>query len=481
MLDTVKACGNLPAQLFADVEERKTRILNAKLRVLYQGVFAIPANLVIAAVVAYTLRNSFPDMILIVWYLAIVALSIVRVFLHKHFMHALARGQGGAHWRHYFTAGSFCSGTLWGILCLGLPFYGEANDFVFLTLVTAGMTAGALTTIVSHLPAYFLYAGSFTVPLATVSMLSTEPHVATNGALIMLYTIVICVAAKKLNQIFSRTVELQIDNEALNESLLRMRNERDDARTDKWSTLAQLSHELRTPLNAIIGFSETIRAKIFGPIGNSRYEEYVDHICSSSNHLLQLTTEMLQLSQGEAGKLELTESNIDTGKIVKACAFEASHTAQGAGIQLHLHIAQDLPFLWADETKFGQIVRNLMSNAVKFSRPNGEIAVEAKIANNGAFVFIVRDAGIGMDVGDIALALEPFGRIANPLKHQTEGAGLGLPICKRLSELHGAELHIASQINQGTVCTVIFPPSRTVLPCQKRIQRESILPTIKTA
>lgn len=474
MLKAATADGNLSVPLCIDAQDRETRILNAKLRVLYQGVFAIPANLVISAIVAYVLHDTFPVTILITWYFATLALAGLRMYLHHCFMNALEQGRGGARWRPYFTAGSCAAGTLWGALCLGLPAYGDTNDYVLLTLVAAGMSAGALATIVAHLPAFILYACAFTLPLAAVSVLHAEPHVAANGVLILFYTGVICMAAKKLNLLVTHTVELQIDNETLNTSLGRVRGERDDARTDKWSTLAQLSHELRTPLNAIIGFSETIQTRIFGPIGNSRYEEYVDHICSSSNHLLQLTTEMLQLSQGEAGKLELAESEIHAGRVVKACVSEVSQIAGAANITLNLRIAPDLPLLRADETKFGQIVRNLLSNAIKFTQANGKVVVEVKSASNGGLVFIVRDTGIGMKPEDIALAMAPFGRIANPLKHKTEGAGLGLPICQRLAEIHQAELHIASKINQGTICTVSFPPSRTIARGHSHALHESI-------
>ena len=446
--------------LFAGADTRADRILNAKLRVLYQGVFAIPANLAVAGVVVLLLSGTFPAPLLVVWCIAMVALSGLRWRLHRLFMRAALQGSGGTRWGTYFATGSLASGALWGALCLALPLHGTPENYVVMTLTAAGMTAGALTTIASYYPAFVLYTCSFTWPLAIVSIMSPLPHIAANGWLVLLYTALICAAGKKLDKDISRTIELQVDNAALNESLLRTRVERDTARSEKWSTISHLSHELRTPLNAILGFSETMHGKLFGPLGNARYDEYIGHVYSSGKRLLRLVDELLQLSQGEAGKLTLVEDVVDVRAIVDDCLRHLSVTAENAKVSLTNALPRDLPPLHADEAKLRQIVFNLADNAIKFTPQQGTVTVAGGISDSGGFSLVVADTGIGMAPEDVALALQPFGRIASPLTHGTEGIGLGLPVSLRLAELHGAKFSIQSAPGQGTTCMIAFPPAR---------------------
>ncbi len=452
-----------PAEpLFASAAERADRILYAKLRILYQGVFAVPTNLVVATAAVILLRHSYPLMLLGVWYGATAAVAGLRLALHQRFRKAIEGGERGKRWSVYFCGGALASGLLWGLLCLGLPIYGTPGDYVLLTLIAAGMTAGALTTLAPYLPAYLCYACAFALPMAGASILYPDPQIATNGWLALVYTVMICAAAAKLNGDVSRTIELQVDNAALNLSLNRARIERDIARTDKWSMISQLSHEMRTPLNAILGFSETMMAQLFGPLGHGQYVEYAGHVHSSGKHLLNLITELLRLSQGETRTLTLTESEFDVAGAVSACLKDLMSAANRAGVTLTKSVSPDLPLLRADAAKFRQILLNLARNAIKFTPAAGRVDVDVWPNDEGGIDLVVRDNGIGMSSQEIALAVEPFGRIASPLHHKTDGMGLGLPICKRLAELHAAVLRIESEPGKGTACTVSFPPSRAI-------------------
>jgi signal transduction histidine kinase len=458
-------------QISPDTQMRAKNILVEKLRILYQGIFSVPANLVVSCVVAFLLRHSFPAPVLIGWLTATVMVAAGRLLLHRIFLSAIARGNTSAIWAPLFCAGSFMAGALWGGLCLGLTVWGRPGDFVLLTLVGAGMTAGALTTVVTYMPAFMAYAVAFILPLATISILNADSQIAANGWLMLLYLVVIASAAKKLSLNVGRTIELQVDNEALHLSLQQTRIERDEARTQKWSTLGQLSHELRTPLNAILGFSETMQAQIYGLLGSPRYLEYASHIHSSGKHLLALTDGILQLARGEAGRIELNESRLDISRILQECVDTLLPAAEKSHITLTLTIAHGLPALQADETMLKQLALNLIGNAVKFTPAQGEVHVAADYTDRGV-VMTVRDTGIGMRPEDIPLALEPFGRLGNPFKHQSEGMGLGLPICKRLVDLHGGEFLIESEPGKGTLCSVTFPPSR-VLPWQAAISTDA--------
>jgi len=449
---------------FPSTEERSDRILVEKLRLLYRGHFAVPANLAIACVVAFLLWDSFPQTLLIAWLAATALVAGLRLLLHRQFLRAVENRRCTVCWAYRFCIGSFASGLLWGAVCLGLPVWGTTNQFVLLTLIGAGMSAGALTTIAAYLPAYLAYAGSFILPLAVALLMHPDHVIAATGGLLVLYLLVIGFAARNLSQAVTRTIEIRVDNEVLRDSLKQAHIERDDARTEKWSTLAQLSHELRTPLNAILGFSEAMREQFFGPLGNDRYREYAAHVHSSGRHLLTLAAEILQLSQGEAGKLQLNESAVDLAAAVAKCVDDMTPAAHQEELTLKSVVSPQLPLIRADDAKVRQMLFYLVDNAIKFTPPHGTVSLEASPAADGGIELVVRDTGIGMKADDIPLALQPFGRIASPLKHGTEGMGLGLPICKRMAELHGAELVISSEPGKGTVCRISFPASRRIGP-----------------
>jgi signal transduction histidine kinase len=281
------------------------------------------------------------------------------------------------------------------------------------------------------------------------------------GALVLIYAGVLAGTGHNLSRSVRATLRLKSDNEALSRSLGTLSTELDFERQEKWRSLAQLSHELRTPLTAILGFSEAIRDELFGPLGDRRYRDYAGHVHSSGRHLLTLAGEILDISQSESGALLLSESEIDVAALIAGSAELLAVRAAAQQLRLASDVPHGFPLLWADETKIRQILLNLLTNAVKFTPPGGAVTVAAAQEPAGGIRISVSDTGVGMAERDIPRALEPFVRLANPLVRQTEGVGLGLSLCKRLAEMHGAELLIESAPGAGTTCTVRFPAERT--------------------
>jgi len=225
--------------------------------------------------------------------------------------------------------------------------------------------------------------------------------------------------------------------------------------------LANMSHELRTPLNAIIGFSDTMRSEVFGTI-NEKYMEYASDIYNSGNHLLELINDILDVSAIEAGKLELDEENLEVSRVVRASLVMITSRANAGGVQLSCHVDDGLSMLHADKRRFLQILLNLMSNAVKFTLPDGEVKLSMSLNGAGAYLLTVMDTGIGMDEDELIKAMTKFGQVDSGHNRKYEGSGLGLSLTKGLVELHGGTLDIASKKGKGTTVTVLFPPERTI-------------------
>ena len=258
--------------------------------------------------------------------------------------------------------------------------------------------------------------------------------------------------------------QLAVANRRLTESAQREREARHQAEaaaSAKSEFLAVVSHELRTPLNAIIGFSEIIRDEVLGKLGDQRYREYAIDIYTSGVHLLSLLNDILDLSKAEAGKLELLEETVDVPDVIERALKMVSPQAQAAGLTIETDIQDALPYLWADERKIRQILINLMSNSLKFTPSGGQITVGSALQGDRLRIWVA-DNGIGIAPEHVEKALSPFGQVDSALSREHDGTGLGLPLVKRLVELHGAAFDLVSGLGEGTTISMIFEQDRVV-------------------
>jgi two-component system cell cycle sensor histidine kinase PleC len=271
-------------------------------------------------------------------------------------------------------------------------------------------------------------------------------------------------------KVAQRTAELSAANDALSRinetliySLANLRVAKDQAQaanTAKSHFLANVSHELRTPLNAILGFSEVIRDDLLGPETAARYRDYAADIHSSGEHLLQLVSDLLDMSRIEAEKLDLHESEVDIVLTINTALKLVGQNAAKIGVAFTVDLVSDPPALVADEIRVKQVLLNLLSNAVKFSYPSGTIRIAVTIPADGGLAISVADTGIGMTEAGLRAAVEPFRQLDGPLARKYDGTGLGLPLAVGLMNLHGGSLTLASVPDFGTTATMTFPPAR---------------------
>jgi signal transduction histidine kinase len=230
----------------------------------------------------------------------------------------------------------------------------------------------------------------------------------------------------------------------------------------KSNFLTNMSHELRTPLNAIIGFSETMRGEMLGPLGDKRYAEYANDIYQSGTHLLQLVNTMLDLSKVDAGMMELNEDIVAAEAVVHAAAALVADKAAKHGIKVVLSLPPPVPLLLADEVRLKQILINLLSNAVKFTPDNGEVHVGVERTSLGEAAFVIRDTGIGMATEDLPRIKESFVQLDDPTSKRYDGTGLGVPLAIALAKLHGGTITYQSEVGVGTTATLLLPPERVL-------------------
>jgi len=225
--------------------------------------------------------------------------------------------------------------------------------------------------------------------------------------------------------------------------------------------LARISHELRTPLNAIMGFSEVMRLQRFGEIGNDKYRGYVNDIHASGGHLLSLINDLLDLSKVEAGKLELNFTSVNLGEVAEHSIKMLQEAATAARVVIRKTMPADLPNVVADLRSMRQIMLNLLSNALKFTDPGGQIIVSAQMTQGGELKLRVKDTGIGMNAEQLRDALEPFRRVVTEGR-EVPGTGLGLPLTKALAEANRTKFNISSEPRKGTLVEITFPTTRVL-------------------
>ncbi len=251
----------------------------------------------------------------------------------------------------------------------------------------------------------------------------------------------------------------RVNLQEMNSRLMMAQQQSEAANRAKSAFLANMSHELRTPLNAIIGFSEIIRDKLFGP-NSPAYFEYAADINNAGHHLLSIVNDVLDIAKIEAGKVEFTESVADLAAIMGASLRAIKTQAKSGGIKILKEYPQQGIKIRCDEVRLRQVFINVLSNAVKFTPAGGEIGIAATLEDNGGLCVAIRDSGIGMTEHEIEAAFEKFRQADNSMTKRFEGTGLGLPLAKQLTELHGGDVEISSEPGVGTEVRIKLPAAR---------------------
>jgi signal transduction histidine kinase len=233
----------------------------------------------------------------------------------------------------------------------------------------------------------------------------------------------------------------------------------DETNRAKSRFFAEVTHELRTPLNAILGFSETIRQEMFGPVANTRYLEYAGLIHDAGSHLLSLINDLLDNARIEAGKMEIAPIRVSAAAAARSALDLVELLAEQRKVTLAANGLAICPDLNVDPRAMKQVLVNLLSNAIKYTPAGGRIEMRFAARSEGGVAIEVADTGTGMSTEEVLYAFEPFGRPGADQMRRQPGTGLGLSLARSLVRLHGGDLTLASRLDAGTTATVTLPAS----------------------
>ncbi|WP_417518813.1 ATP-binding protein [Minwuia sp.] len=244
-----------------------------------------------------------------------------------------------------------------------------------------------------------------------------------------------------------------------------LENERDRAAaadSAKATFLATLSHELRTPLNAIIGFSELMHSEQLGPVGTDQYKTYLKDITDSGRHLLSLVDDLLDVSRMQSGKIDFQDVEVDPVELIHSVVRLLGPDARKGSVRTDIRLSPGLGHILGDERALRQMLINIVSNAIRYSKESGHVVIAARIENDDSLTLTVSDNGIGIAEDKIQKVFAPFFQGSSTLSRSHGGAGLGLAIARSMVEHHDGEISLQSEEGVGTSVTIRFPARRIV-------------------
>jgi two-component system cell cycle sensor histidine kinase PleC len=417
-----------------------------------------------------------PTVDAMIWLISVIGAKVILLDQARRFLAQPRANLNIRMWRRRFVLVELLNGV--ALACFALvgvkdttgatmDMVFSSHVFIFAMLI---VVLAIRTMFASTIPAIF-YAGTIPMTLAVVARLLMLDNtfyfaLATMAVGIHLYFLFL---AHGLRSTVLSMLEYRAEKDALIAELEEQKSVSDEARrraetanSAKSRFLATMSHELRTPLNAILGFSEVMKAEMFGPLENPKYREYTDNILESGKHLLHLINEILDLTRIESGRYELHEEPLRLADVIDECHRLLKLRADSKGIEIIEATTSDLPVVWADQRAMRQICLNLMSNALKFTPKGGQVTLSVGQMPDGGQYLSVADTGPGIPADEIPKVLQAFGQ--GTLAQQTAegGAGLGLAIVQNLIELHGGSLLLRSELRKGTDAKVVLPGYRVL-------------------
>jgi signal transduction histidine kinase len=227
-----------------------------------------------------------------------------------------------------------------------------------------------------------------------------------------------------------------------------------DASRLKSEFVATMSHELRTPLHVVLGYADLLRDEAFGTL-NDEQKDSLQRIERSGSALLELINETLNLSQLDAGEMPISLEEVDLQELFRRIASEGAVPLESSPVAYRTEIPTDLPTIFSDRSKLEVIVRNLLSNAFKFTT-EGYVRLAAEATPDGVW-FSVQDTGLGMSRDTLQFVFEPFRQGADPLTRKVGGAGLGLHLVERYTQLLGGKVAVESTLGEGSFFRIQLP------------------------
>ena len=367
-----------------------------------------------------------------------------------------------------YTAMSFGATLAWASIALFFWIPGDVTNHMLIILILACSLSGASALMATHPALAVATCAPYVVLMIVRPLLEGTTFDIALAGLCASFSILMVGQTRSIYLSTSKLLRLQDERGELIDNLRAAKEESDHAlvraeaaNRAKSKFLANMSHELRTPLNAVLGFSEMIRALAFKKTPE-KCIEYADFIHDSGQHLLSLINDILDLARIDAGQITLHESAIDLAELIDDGLQFVAPEADAKNVALARSLPKPMPLLYGDPNAVRQILVNLLTNAIKYTPPDGRAEAFAKVTEDGEIELGVSDTGIGIPPENLGRVFQGFGQTRHDVSSPDKGVGLGLPIVKGLAEAHGGRVVLHSMHGHGTRIAAVFPRSRVI-------------------
>lgn len=395
-------------------------------------------------------------------FLALIVLhSLARIFLLRAYRRAKPPSAEWGRWARYAMASALAGGLCWGFGSLLLMDPTHVDLQFIVLLVCAGIAAGAVTAFATYLPAYYANMLSIMAPTTAWAALQADLLHRTYAALALLWIIAIAVLARSYNRILADSLKLQFANLDLAVGFRRQKELAEAANLAKSRFLASASHDLRQPVHALGMFVGALRTREMDP----EARRLVDQIDGSIGALDALFISLLDISRLDAGVIQPQPRAFPILPLLQRICREES--AEAARKSVELCLVPNSAVVFSDEVLLERILRNLVSNAVRYTE-SGRVVVGCR---RGARLSIeVWDSGRGIPLDQQELIFQEFYQLGNPERDRSKGLGLGLAIVRRLADLLDTPLSLRSEPGRGSA----FKLSVALASSQRNVGRQPV-------
>ena len=446
---------------------KQIKIVNESLK------HTILTTVILGGVLALQVYKELSVTFLTVWSALLIVSIIIRTFLLVVVKKDPPNGNNIQKWVNLNFLNTGLSAIIYGIVAGSTYFMTDQVAITIVYIIIAGVTAGAASTYgaLRYLSTVFIF--PVIIPLTLANLVVGDLNHIILALITVLFCYVIYSTSTNLYKTFLNTLEQNIVIEDLTEEKVRM----EEMAKLKSDFFASMSHEIRTPLNGVVGLVELlIETKI-----DRTQKDYLTTIRKSSDDLLNIINDVLDLSKIESDKLELLPKKTNLPDFLKRMIVLFSQRAKDKNINLKLTVDDNLPnYIFFDEHRLSQITTNLLSNAIKFTNKGTvHLSVEVLIQSNNSvkLKFKVEDTGIGIPAEKQSIIFNKYDQIANSTNYLITqvGTGLGLSIANKLVKLMNGDIGVYSKPKQGSTFwfTIEMPKFQSSLPINVKERNHS--------